>query len=162
MPVSIFGMFGLTRFIADSLRFTIPFSLASCRMMLAASPCPHGPGFTLTGSEFIVGAAPDTTVASHARTPKLLPEERQVLSSIYVCSHKHMQNNHLHDFMSHVLGSVGVEQDFHPVEHAQEVMLAFQEPFEQAVERREAGLSREDVLEPGPELGCTLSRGASL
>jgi hypothetical protein len=102
MPVSIFGMFGLTRFIADSLTFTIPFSLASCRMMLAASPCPHGPGFTLAGSEFIVGVAPDTTVASHACTPRLLPEERQVLSSIHEYSHKHMQNNHLHDFMSHV------------------------------------------------------------
>ncbi len=106
MPISIVGMFGLTRFIANSLVFTIPFSLASCRMMLAASPYPHGLGFTLSGSEFIVGVAPDTTVTNHACTPRLLPEERQVLLSMYGRFHKYIQNNHLHGFMSHAFNSV--------------------------------------------------------
>jgi len=79
-PVSIFGLFPVTRFIADSLVFTMLPSLAPCRVMLAASWRPCGLCFTLPGSGYVVRVASDVAVASHACTPRLLPEERQVLS----------------------------------------------------------------------------------
>ena len=52
-----------------------------------------------------------------------------------------------------------MKRDFGPVEHAQKIILAIEEPFEQTIERSEAGFSREDAFEPGPELGGALSRG---
>lgn len=79
VPVSIFGTVEVTRIITDSHMFTILPSLGPCRVMLAASSCPHGFDFTLAGSGYIVGMAPHMAVASHARIPRLLPVERQVL-----------------------------------------------------------------------------------
>src|SRR6202030_4500205 len=46
-----------------------------------------------------------------------------------------------------VLGAIGVERDFGPVEHHQQLGLIGVEPREQAVEGDEAGLMRKDTLE---------------
>ena len=62
--------------------FTLLPSLASCRMMLAALYSPCGLYFTLSGSEYIVRVASDMIVTNYACTPRLLPEERQVLSCL--------------------------------------------------------------------------------
>ena len=91
MPISIFGMLKLTRVITNSHLFTVLSNLGSCCVMLAASPYLRRLGFTLLGSESIVGMASGITVANHDCIPRLLPEERQVLSythadtSISVC-----------------------------------------------------------------------------
>jgi hypothetical protein len=81
VPDSIFGTSQLTGFNADSHMFTLLPSLAPCRIMLAASHLPRGIRFTLAGSGYIVRMASDIAVTHHACIPRLLPEERQVLSS---------------------------------------------------------------------------------
>ncbi len=50
-------------------------------MILAASHPPRGGSFTLLGSGYIVGPASDRVVTRPACSPRLLPEERQVLSN---------------------------------------------------------------------------------
>ena len=81
VPDSIFGTSQLTGFNADSHLFTLLPSLAPCRIMLAASCLSREIRFTLTGSGYIVRMASDIAVTHHACIPRLLPEERQVLSS---------------------------------------------------------------------------------
>jgi hypothetical protein len=80
MPVSIFGMVQFTRFIVGSLMFTMlpePSPLLGDARSFA---CPRGVCFTLSGSGYIVGMASNIAVASNARTPRLPPKERRVLS----------------------------------------------------------------------------------
>jgi hypothetical protein len=74
-------MFEVTGFITDSHMFALLPSLAPCRVLLAASPPPRGFRFTLAGSGCVVGIAPNMSLPNHARIPRLLPVERQVLSS---------------------------------------------------------------------------------
>jgi hypothetical protein len=70
----------MTRFITASHVFTLLPSLAPCRMMLAASSCPHGFDFILSKSGYLVGMVSDPAVTSNARIPRLLMEEHQVTS----------------------------------------------------------------------------------
>jgi hypothetical protein len=46
-----------------------------------------------------------------------------------------------------IFRSIGVERDFGTVEHHQQLGLVFVQPFEQTVERDEAGLKRKDAVE---------------
>src|SRR5262249_46691113 len=47
-----------------------------------------------------------------------------------------------------VFRAVGVERDFGPLKHFEQLGFVGMESFEQAVERDEAGLTREDAIEP--------------
>lgn len=80
MPISIFGMFYFTRCVVDSLTFTILPEPSPLPRDARGFASPHGVCFTLPGSGYIVGMASDTAVTSNARTPRLPPKERRVLS----------------------------------------------------------------------------------
>ena len=80
MPDSIFGMFNMTGFINDSHMFTVLPILAPYRVMLAVPLRSHDFGFTLSGWVTLSGMASDKVVTALARTPRLLPVERQVWS----------------------------------------------------------------------------------
>jgi hypothetical protein len=45
-----------------------------------------------------------------------------------------------------IFRSIGVERDFGTLEHHQQLGLVFVQPFEQTVERDEAGLKRKDAV----------------
>ena len=60
-----------------------------------------------------------------------------------------------------VLRSIGVQGDFGPIEDHQQFVLVGMEPCEQTVEGDEAGLAREDAVEPCPQGGLAL-RGRML
>ena len=69
-----------TRFIVGSRTFTmLPEPSPLLRDARGFAP-PRGVCFTLAGSGYIVGVAPDIAVASDARTPRLPPKERRVPS----------------------------------------------------------------------------------
>lgn len=69
-----------TRFIIGSLMFTLlPKPSPLLRDARSFAP-PRGVCFTLAGSGYIVGMASNIAVASNARTPRLPPKERRVLS----------------------------------------------------------------------------------
>jgi len=53
-----------------------------------------------------------------------------------------------------VFGSVGVERDFRPLEHAQEFVLAPEQAFQQTIERRIAGSAIEDAVELRAQKAC--------
>ena len=80
MPVSIFGMVQFTRFIIGSLAFTMLPKPSPLLRDARSFACPRGVCFTLAGSGYIVGMASNIAVASNARTPRLPPKERRVLS----------------------------------------------------------------------------------
>ena len=50
-----------------------------------------------------------------------------------------------------VFRSVGVERDFRPLQHHQQLGLVGVQPRQQAVQRGEAGAAEEDAVEPGPQ-----------
>ena len=58
-----------------------------------------------------------------------------------------------------VLRAVGVQRDFGPIEHHQQFGLVGVQPREQTVEGDEAGLAREDAVEPRPQGGLALLVG---
>ena len=60
-----------------------------------------------------------------------------------------------------VLRSVGVQRDLGAVEHHQQLGLVGVEPREQTVEGDEAGLAREDAVEPRPQCGLALFAGSA-
>jgi hypothetical protein len=60
------------------------------------------------GMGYIVRMASDKTVTSPARTPRLLPEERQVYQDMYLI------NNQLHDITSHGLDASGTKKGDFP------------------------------------------------
>jgi hypothetical protein len=53
-----------------------------------------------------------------------------------------------------------VQRDFGSIEYHQQFGLVGMEPREQAVERDEAGLAREDAVEPRPQLSLACGVGA--
>ncbi len=61
-----------------------------------------------------------------------------------------------------VIGGVGVEGDFRPLEHAQEFALSGEQPFEDAVAGCVAGSSLEDAVEAGAQLVGSLRIGRQL
>ena len=60
-----------------------------------------------------------------------------------------------------VFRSVSVQGDFGSIEHHQQFGLVGVEPREQAVEGDEAGLAREDVVEPRPQRSLALFGGGA-
>ena len=60
-----------------------------------------------------------------------------------------------------VLRSVGVQRDLGSVEHHQQFGFVGVEPREQTVEGDEAGLAREDAIEPRPHCGLALFGGSA-
>ena len=69
-----------TRFIVGSLTFTLLPEPSPLPRDARSFACPRGVCFTLSGSGYIVGVASNTAVTSNARTPRLPPKERRVLS----------------------------------------------------------------------------------
>jgi hypothetical protein len=62
-----------------------------------------------------------------------------------------------------IFRSVGVERDLGAVEHHEQLGFLFVEAFEQAVERDESGLEREDAIEPRQQDGlAALGRTAAV
>jgi hypothetical protein len=56
-----------------------------------------------------------------------------------------------------------VERDLRTLEHHEQLRLLFVQPFEQAIERDEAGLEREDAIEPRQQDGlASLGRTAAV
>lgn len=80
MPVSIFGMLQFTRFIVGSLTFTMLPEPSPLLRDARSFASPRGVCFTLAGSGYIVGVASNIAVTSNARTRRLPPKERRVLS----------------------------------------------------------------------------------
>ena len=60
-----------------------------------------------------------------------------------------------------VLRSVGVQRDVGSVEHHQQFGFVGVEPREQTIEGNEAGLAREDAVEPRPQCGLALFGGSA-
>src|SRR5260370_21205581 len=58
-----------------------------------------------------------------------------------------------------VLRSVGVERDLGPLQHQEQFAFVGMEPSEQAIEGDEAGLAREDAIEPCRQGGLALLGG---
>ncbi len=87
-PTHLFGSclsaslacYQFTRFIIGSLTFTLLPEPSPLPRDARSFACPRGVRFTLSGSGYIVGVASNIAVASNARTPRLPPKERRVLS----------------------------------------------------------------------------------
>ena len=54
-----------------------------------------------------------------------------------------------------VLGTVGVQRDFRPLQHHQQLGLVSMQPCQKAVQRGEAGAASEDTVEPRPQRETT-------
>ena len=53
-------------------------------------------------------------------------------------------------------GTVGMQRDFRPVEHGEQLGLVGVQPLQQTIERDEAGAATEDAIEPGTHLAAPL------